>query len=297
MILKYLVEYQSLVRNESNQSYINFNIPRPLGCLHNVSKTYVVDNNKMIIAMFEYIEGYVSNSNTLAYTIGENLGLLDIALSQYPNDLNSIQSNLPSYLNLYNYHPHMNKQIFQVQYHIIVNDDHQSVNYVDSDLLYNEITVMEDFLSKHDLLLNSLPKQIIHGDYQYENILWIQHMITKEETISAVLDFEFCNYDLRIMDIATCLTKYVGDENDFTAIDDCIRGYCKHIKLTADEIYYIPYGIKLRILSRIIYYSGRIIHGQSPQSALRSRIATYSHKIKWINENASQIRESFYRYA
>ena len=51
---------------------------------------------------------------------------------------------------------------------------------------------------------------MIHGDMHYDNVL------VYEEKVSGLLDFEFCAWDFRAMELAICLSKYASesDAND-----------------------------------------------------------------------------------
>jgi homoserine kinase type II len=48
----------------------------------------------------------------------------------------------------------------------------------------------------HDALATSLPRQIIHGDFGYINVL------VHDDTVTGMLDFEFAGPDLRALDLA-----------------------------------------------------------------------------------------------
>ena len=51
---------------------------------------------------------------------------------------------------------------------------------------------------------------MIHGDMHYDNVL------VYEGKVSGLLDFEFCAWDFRAMELAICLSKYASesDAND-----------------------------------------------------------------------------------
>jgi Ser/Thr protein kinase RdoA (MazF antagonist) len=53
-------------------------------------------------------------------------------------------------------------------------------------------------------LYESLPQQIIHGDFTPRNIL------VNDQKINAVLDFELCRHDVRALDIAVALLAWGG---------------------------------------------------------------------------------------
>jgi homoserine kinase type II len=86
------------------------------------------------------------------------------------------------------------------------------------------------------MLLMNLPQQIIHGDLHYDNVLC--DATTGE--VTGLLDFEFCTVDWRAMEVAVCLSKYVGEANPFPLVESFIDGYCEHGELTEDECRGLP---------------------------------------------------------
>lgn len=53
------------------------------------------------------------------------------------------------------------------------------------------------------LHLANRPLQLIHGDLHYDNVMVVG------DSVSGVLDFEFCAYDWRAMELAVALSKWV----------------------------------------------------------------------------------------
>jgi Ser/Thr protein kinase RdoA (MazF antagonist) len=58
-------------------------------------------------------------------------------------------------------------------------------------LLVNEIKAIELFINQVQCYDPPLPKQLIHGDLHYDNILCENGQVT------GLLDFEFCAFDWR----------------------------------------------------------------------------------------------------
>lgn len=137
------------------------------------------------------------------------------------------------------------------------------------------------------LLDQNLPQQIIHGDLHYDNVLCDE--VTG--SVTGLLDFEFCTLDWRAMEVAVCLSKYVGEADPFPLVDAFIDGYCEHGQLTELECRGLPDMINLRVLSNCVYFVGRAISGQDTIATLTSRADMYAQRVTWVNENKDRISE------
>lgn len=137
------------------------------------------------------------------------------------------------------------------------------------------------------MLSQNLPQQIIHGDLHYDNVLCDE--ATGE--VTGLLDFEFCTIDWRAMEVAVCLSKYVGEDDPFPLVDSFIDGYCEHGLLTELECRGLPDMINLRVLSNCVYFVGRAISGQDTIASLTSRADMYAQRVLWVNENKDRITE------
>jgi homoserine kinase type II len=88
-----------------------------------------------------------------------------------------------------------------------------------------------------------LPRQVIHHDFIPNNVL------TSGEQVTAILDFEFATYDLRVLDIAIALRNMLRPwENAayWQTVDRFCRGYRGWISLREEEVGAIPQLVRLR---------------------------------------------------
>jgi homoserine kinase type II len=152
--------------------------------------------------------------------------------------------------------------------------------------LCNALLALDQAVANEMLPLN-LPQQIIHGDLHYDNVLC--DATTGE--VTGLLDFEFCTRDWRAMEVAVCLSKYVGETDPFPLVDSFIDGYCEHGELSELECRFLPDMINLRVLSNCVYFVGRAIAKQDSIETLTSRAAMYADRVVWVNENKDLISE------
>ena len=128
-----------------------------------------------------------------------------------------------------------------------------------------------------------MPQQLIHGDLHYDNVL------TTSDKVSGLLDFEFCAYDWRAMELAICLSKYAGEKIAMIYFEDFVSGFAEHGKLTKTEIEAIPDLIVLRILSNVVYFVGRALAKEDSIESLTTRADSYANRIRWIYSNKQAI--------
>lgn len=87
--------------------------------------------------------------------------------------------------------------------------------------------------------LRQLPHQLVHGDMNASNIL-----VNQDDIVTAVLDFEFVTNDLRVMELAVCLSDFIQPSEEATTtwatIHSFLSGYGQSLKLTEAEIEAVP---------------------------------------------------------
>lgn len=131
-----------------------------------------------------------------------------------------------------------------------------------------------------------LPQQIIHGDLHYDNVLC--DMETGE--VTGLLDFEFSCRDWRAMELAVCLSKYVGEgEKAFPLIESFIQGFAEYGRLSRDECEGLPDMINLRVMSNCVYFVGRAIAGEDTIDSLTTRAEMYAARVVWTRQNRTRI--------
>ncbi|KAG2434962.1 hypothetical protein HYH02_012158 [Chlamydomonas schloesseri] len=145
------------------------------------------------------------------------------------------------------------------------------------DFLVSEIRKIEAKLAEY--LKEGLPMQMIHGDLHYDNVMVVG------DDVSGLLDFEFCAYDWRAMELAVALSKYVSEDEPLPLVERFVSGYCQKGVLTEAEIAAIPDLINLRIFSNAVYFTGRAIAGEDTLESLTSRAGAYAKRVRWVNAN------------
>ncbi len=135
-----------------------------------------------------------------------------------------------------------------------------------------------------------LPSQMSHEDYDPSNVLMAG------ERVTGVLDFEFCARDLRPMDLAVALTWWpverYGTGDEWPIIAALLRGYGRHVTLTADETAAIPLLFRFRAYSSLIHRLGRWRAGLNPREHVLWRATAALERADWLSQNGERLIQS-----
>lgn len=266
------VQFEHVILESLKGMNLSVRIPTAVPSI-NEGKTHVLLSSGAEASLFHLIPGQLPK---LAFVreIGEASGELSRALAKVVVDL---EPPTPPYYDLYRVHHAITRERFfeeiQTAAYDVCRDTIQS--------LVEEVIKVEQLIAQLHAL--HLPKQLIHGDLHYDNVL------VHEDAVSGLLDFEFCALDWRGMELAICLSKYAGESNALPLFNEFIEGFMKFGELTPLEMSVIPDLIKLRILSNVVYFVGRAIAREDDTTQLTSRAQTYLNRIRWLQDNKEAI--------
>lgn len=144
--------------------------------------------------------------------------------------------------------------------------------------------------------LIKLPHQLIHGDIGSSNIL-----IDPSGSLTAILDFEFVTVDLRVMELAVCLSEilswYEGklmEHECLNSIQSFLSGFSQAVKLMPEEKEVIAELMMLRRLDVFIHFLNRYrkgIHsgGMDAIDVVKWQLEnTYAQSL-WLRRNESVV--------
>ncbi|WP_172250734.1 phosphotransferase [Saccharibacillus deserti] len=135
--------------------------------------------------------------------------------------------------------------------------------------------------------LRHLPHQLVHGDLNASNML----IRTGEpDTIEALLDFEFCTYDVRAMEAAVLLSGLPRWERglpDPMAL--CGDGFRRHAPLEAAEIEAVPLLMRLRKVDVFLHFLTRYWEGTDGIEVLGEQILSLSGDLKRMDDEEAEL--------
>ena len=138
-----------------------------------------------------------------------------------------------------------------------------------------------------DKTYESLPCQVVHGDFAPSNTLY------QNGSITAILDFEMVSWDARAIDVAAGLKFSMRTwENDdpWMMGRHFYQGYRRWISLTDAEIHSMNLLMRLRDVTATIWWLGRdLAAGKQPVSL--DRIQELRTSVNWLEAHRAQLRE------
>jgi homoserine kinase type II len=278
------VEYEHAILNAIDRTTLPFQVPKYI--LSKQGKSMEQLKSGTQCCMCERIPG-VLPKNSDPKPLGRATGQLMAAMSKIHLD---ISPPIAPYYRVYDVHKGIggDKAKFYDYCNGSIFDECRNGIETLCNTLQNIDAVIDEYLAADPM---HFPQHIIHGDLHYDNVL------TDKTTgeVTGLLDFEFCTIDWRAMEVAVCLSKYVGENDPYALVESFIDGFCEHGILTEQECRAIPDLINLRVLSNCVYFVGRAISGQDNISSLTSRADMYAQRIVWVNKNKSRISESIVR--
>ena len=268
------VKFEHEVLTQLRKKSLSFKVPTTLASIVTGENSVSLSNGAEA-SLFELIPGELPKL-TRVQQIGQASGELCSALKDV---VVTQPCPTPPYYELYKVHHAITRELFFQEVASPVFDSCREP----TDKLVAAILDVEKKIASYEAL--NLPKQLIHGDLHYDNIL------CDGDKVSGLLDFEFCALDWRAMEIAICLSKYAGEKDAMAYFDMFVTGFAEKGELTAEEIQVVPDLINLRVLSNVVYFVGRALGKEDGIESLTSRAATYAGRVKWIKDNSQAITD------
>jgi homoserine kinase type II len=256
-----------------------FSIPQPVQSRD--GKTIVRTRDGKIAGLFRYLDGENPTLNELAEirSFGRIAGQLSASLAHV--QINQRPSYRP-YYEIENTHPSCSLQdILNFCKNPPGKFSEQTTNLR---VIFEQLTSFMEQTS----ILRQLPHQLVHGDLNASNIL-----ANEDGVVSAVIDFEFVTNDLRVMELAVCLSDFIQPSEDSTItwakINAFLTGYGQSLKLTESEIEAIPILIQLRSLDVFIHFLGRYLDQVSSIDIVKEYIQKSAVRCNWIMDNKNKL--------
>jgi homoserine kinase type II len=132
------------------------------------------------------------------------------------------------------------------------------------------IAILEETQASALALYRTLPQQIIHRDYDQSNILM------EGNSVTGILDFEFCGPDLHALDLAYALSQWPSGfwntGKEWAILDAFGQGYFQSHPLTLAEIEALPQILRLRAATSLFFHGGRFAQGVETAEEFLERI-------------------------
>jgi homoserine kinase type II len=220
------------------------------------------------------------NDHRIASNAGTALALLDSALASQPEiSVPGASQRLPMVGELANCHPLVPDPLVAIE-RLPVNSEQRKQIHT---FLVSVMESVEDLYAR-------LPRQLLHRDYDPDNIL------VQDQQVTAVLDFEFAATDIRVLDLCVALNWWpldqMGTGKEWDLIDTFGTAYTARFPLSKEELRAIPAVWRLRDAISLVHRIGRYFAGLATDSRIQSRVKHSLWREEWLSAN----RETFLRH-
>jgi homoserine kinase type II len=273
------VKYEHAILVALAEMSLPFSTPLPVTSRD--GKTIVRTRNGKIAGLFRYLDGVNPALDELAevHSYGRTAGLLSASLAHV--QINQHPAYRP-YYEIESTHPRCSIQ--DVLSFCKKPPSEFSEQTTDLLVIHEQLTSFMEQVPT----LRQLPHQLVHGDINASNIL-----VNEDGIVSAVLDFEFVTNDLRVMELAVCLSDFIQPSEEATItwvkINSFLSGYGQSLKLTEAEIEAVPVLIQLRSLDVYIHFLGRYFDQVSSIDIVKEYIQKCAKRCNWIMNNKNKL--------
>ena len=138
----------------------------------------------------------------------------------------------------------------------------------------------------HGALAQSLPSQIVHGDFAFPNLL------VEGGKVRGLVDFEFAGPDFRAFDLAAALyviTVRAEERTRWAALEAFAGAYRRSLPLDPLEVAALPDLMLRRAAIGLVHWLGRWRAGIADRSEPVARVERTTRFVRWIDENAPRV--------
>lgn len=258
------VAFEHAILLALNDRMLPFKVPCPVTALNGKTYVYAEDGTGRLACLFPYLVGERprERDSEVAAAIGTAAGELSQALSRIEA---AGKPEYPPYYEMDLAHPLCAPD--KVAAFCAAPPEPFTAEAGRLVLIGQSLEEIRRFLPR----LRELPHQLIHGDINHSNLLG-------DREITAVLDFEFCTWDLRVMELAVIVAGLLSESEedsdgiDLPLIEATLRGFGKHVQLSLAEVEAIPILVRLRKLDVFLHFLGRYWDGVDDSGVLLSQL-------------------------
>lgn len=275
------IEFEHYVLLELNKLSLPFNTPLPVQTVYGDTLVQLEGGKGKYTCLFRYIDGDSPGEEDTGYyeSFGLSAGQLSCVLSELAPGPKPVYR---PYYELRKAYPLCTDETVR---ELCMNPPEALAGLkVELGRIYEAYVNIADSLKE----LETLPHQLIHGDLNASNLL----VDTGDHSrVAALLDFEFCTYDLRAMDPAVILSGLLGHPEQQQAVRDFCRGYSRSVTLTAEELTAIPVLMLLRKIDVFLHFASRYLEETDEISVLHEQTRLLSADLIQLSAGTAEIVE------
>ncbi|KRE41793.1 phosphotransferase [Paenibacillus sp. Soil522] len=147
------------------------------------------------------------------------------------------------------------------------------------------------FVEKNKLELLALPKQLVHHD------VLIYNLLSKDNRIHGVLDFDFTSIDISFMEFAISLNHVIQLTNgSWDMTEAFIKGYSQFRKCTYREMNQLQLLTQIYHIAVLHIYIGQHYSGRNIEQNFNYILNQFQTRNDWLNNHCSSIKRLIENY-
>ncbi|KOR88889.1 phosphotransferase [Paenibacillus solani] len=279
------IEFEFAVLDSLQSMSLSFKIPTPIPATLGEKAVQIQDGSDRYACLFAYIEGARPEEDDIqaAYSFGEKTGELVHALAKCSVEEEPVY---PPYFELLQSYPSCSKAFildFCKQPPIEFQEQRAAL------LTLQEAYI--DICSRLDSI-KSLPQQLVHGDLNFSNLLVDSENMN---TVTALLDFEFCTRDVRAMEPAVVISGFLGIRDEREAIRQFCEGFASTVRLSKEEIIAIPVLMRLRLVDVFLHFFSRYREGTDEFHILKEQVNMLANGFKSLEQSQEWMEDLLFQ--
>lgn len=274
------IKFEATITSFLSKKKLSFVVPVFLNT--RVGERYVQLSDGTLGSIVTFVEGTVPELLNVqqALEFGHVVGEITFALSEYKEE---IKYEGVLFTKIYDLHPLADNQavtsFFESPPFEIPNT---TINF------YKEMVSTVE-LNKHEL--KELPKQLVHHD------LLIYNLLSKDNKIQGVLDFDFTSFDLRFMEFTISLNHILQLTNGSWHMTEAfIKGYSQFSKISYLEIKHLQLLTQIYHIAVLHIYIGQYYSGKNIEQNFNYILNQFLTRNEWLNKHHSSMKQLLEKY-
>lgn len=274
------IKFEATITSFLSKKKLSFVVPVFLNT--RVGERYVQLSDGTLGSIVTFVEGTVPELLNVqqALEFGHVVGEITFALSEYKEEIK--YEGVP-FTKIYDLHPLADNQavtsFFESPPFEIPNT---TINF------YKEMVSTVE-LNKHEL--KELPKQLVHHD------LLIYNLLSKDNKIQGVLDFDFTSFDLRFMEFTISLNHILQLTNGSWHMTEAfIKGYSQFSKISYLEINHLQLLTQIYHIAVLHIYIGQYYSGKNIEQNFNYILNQFLTRNEWLNKHHSSMKQLLEKY-
>ncbi len=267
------IEFEGHITSCLSKQNLSFVVPQFLNT--NIGGLYVHLSNGTLGAIVTFVEGIVPEISSVqqAAEFGSTVGEVSLALSQCTLDC---QFRGVPFTEFYCLHP-------LADYNAVTSFI-KAPPFEISQTALNFYKETVSFVEQNKLDLMELPKQLVHHD------VLIYNLLSKENKIHGVLDFDFTSLDTRFMEFTISLNHVIQLSNGSWEMTEAfIKGYSQFRKCTYQEMNQLQLLTQIYHIAVLHIYIGQHYSGTNIEQNFNYILSQFQSRNDWLNKHRTSI--------